>query len=106
MYDWVTHTHSHLAGKCPHECAYCYVQAMANVYPNMKAKYSGPARLIEEELAVDYGAGKTIFIEHMNDLFAEAVTDEMIGRIICHCNGYPENKYVFQIKNPNCKRQG
>ena len=25
MYPWVTHTHSHLGGECPHRCVYCYV---------------------------------------------------------------------------------
>lgn len=28
MYPWVTHTHTHLRGECPHGCRYCYVQAM------------------------------------------------------------------------------
>lgn len=23
MYDWVSHTHSHLSGKCGHQCGYC-----------------------------------------------------------------------------------
>ena len=100
MYNWVTHTHGHLAGKCSHACSYCYVQAMGERFPAMKAKYSGPIRLIKSELSVDYGSEKTIFIEHMNDLFADGVTDEMIGHIICHVNGFPDNKYVFQTKNP------
>ena len=53
MYAWVTHTHSHLAGKCPHECVYCYVSQMAKKFPNMRARYSGPIRLIEDELNVE-----------------------------------------------------
>jgi hypothetical protein len=36
MYPWVTHTHSHLAGACPHECK-CYVQ-MAKKFPNMRER--------------------------------------------------------------------
>ena len=36
--------------------------------PSDIAKYKGPLRLIEKELAVNYGTGKTIFIEHCNDL--------------------------------------
>lgn len=100
MYPWVTHTHSHLAGKCPHGCSYCYVQAMTKRFPNMAERYSGPVRLIESELKVNYGSGKTIFIDHMNDLFAEAVPMETIERVIGHCNEYPGNTYVFQTKNP------
>jgi len=100
MYEWVGYTHSHLGGECPHKCSYCYVQAMAARFPNMKARYSGPVRLIENELAVRYGSGKIIFIEHMNDLFADSVPDESIQRILLHCEACHNNKYVFQTKNP------
>jgi len=74
---------------------------MAERYPVMKERYGGPIRLIESELAVKYGSGKTIFIEHCNDLFAADVPDILIGRILAHCDEYPENTYVFQTKNPN-----
>lgn len=103
MYDWCTHTHSHLAGACSHTCSYCYVQAMAKRFPAMKARYSGPVRLIEKELSVDYGSGKTIFIEHMNDLFSIENTD-WIAKILNHCAKYPDNEYVFQTKNPEAAR--
>jgi hypothetical protein len=97
MYDWVTHTHSHLAGKCPHECSYCYVQrSRFGVIP----RYQGEVRLVEAEFNIDYGSGKTIFIEHMNDLFANGVPDEFIMRILRHCHKFPDNQYVFQSKNP------
>lgn len=101
MYDWITHTHTHLAGKCPHECSYCSVQDMANHYPVLKEKYSGRLRLIEKEFAVNYGAGKTIFVENCNDLFAAEVPDDFISKIISHCNRYPRNTYIFQTKNPD-----
>ena len=52
------------------------------------------------ELSVRYGSGKTIFIEHMNDLFAEAVPIELIDVILSHCREWPDNTYVFQTKNP------
>lgn len=100
MYDWVTHTHSHLGGKCPHGCSYCYVQAMAVKFDTMKARYGGPICLIESELDVKYGEGKTIFIEHMNDLFADAVPADFVVRILQHCAKFPKNTYVFQTKNP------
>lgn len=28
MFSWVTHTRTHLGGQCPHQCSYCYVQAI------------------------------------------------------------------------------
>ena len=100
MYPWVTHTHTHLGGECPHRCSYCAIQAMAKRFPAMKDKYSGPLRLIEDEFKVKYGTGKTIFIENCNDLFAEEVPGDLVLRILTHCSLWPENTYVFQTKNP------
>ena len=97
MYDWVTNTHSHLAGECPHKCSYCYVQTNPR---GVSARYKGLPRLIIEELKVNYGEGKTIFIEHMNDLFAKEIPLEWIAMITDHCKKYPKNNYVFQTKNP------
>jgi len=98
MYPWVTHTHTHLGGECPHKCVYCYVE---NPKWGRPARYQGPLRLIEKEFRVDYGSGKTIFIENCNDLFAEDVPQLFIQRIISHCDQYPHNTYVFQTKNPD-----
>ena len=98
MYQgWITHTHSHLAGECPHKCSYCYVQK--NRF-GVSPRYQGPIRLIEDEFKVNYGSGKTIFIEHMNDLFSKEVDYEWIERILLHCSKSPDSKYVFQSKNP------
>jgi hypothetical protein len=56
--------------------------------------------LIEEEFKVNYGSGSTIFIEHMNDLWAKEVPGEIIKRVLAHCCTWPDNTYVFQTKNP------
>ena len=101
MYDWVSHTHSHLIGKCPHECGYCYVQAMAKRFPEMHKRYSGDIITVDEsEFSVNYGKDNLIFIEHMNDLFADDVPSEIIMRILSHCRKYSDSKYVLQTKNP------
>lgn len=100
MYEFVTHTHNHLAGKCPHACSYCSVQDMAAHYPVLKEKYSGPLRLVEKEFAVNYGEGKTIFVENCNDLFAGKVPMNMILKVLEHCRKWPRNAYIFQTKNP------
>lgn len=97
MYDWVTHMHTHLAGACSNRCAYCYVQRGV---ARMSGKYTGPARLVEAELGVRYGEGKTIFIEHMNDLFASSVEHEWRKKILFHTRSFPGNVYAFQTKNP------
>ena len=97
MYPWVTHMHTHLAGECPHRCKYCYVQRNPHgVHPRWKGKL----RLIEEELKINYGLGKTIFIEHMSDLFSEWTFPNWIQAILSHCRRYPDNIYVIQTKCP------
>jgi len=101
MYPWVTHMHEHLGGECPHKCKYCYVDHPVSGRPS---KYCGPLSLFEHEFEVCYGGfkdTKTIFIEYMNDLFANAVSEAWINRIIAHCCVWPENTYVFQTKNPS-----
>jgi len=97
MYPWVTHTHCHLGGECPHKCVYCYVD---NPRFGRPEKYQGELRLIEAEFAVKYGSGKTIFIENCNDLFAEGVSDEYIRRVLAHCRTWPDNTYVFRPRTP------
>jgi len=99
MYDFVSHTHTHLGGECPHKCAYCSVKAL-HKYPECAAKYTGPLRLIEKELHVRYGSGKEIFVENLNDLFAADVPWGTIRAVLAHCRSWPENLYLFQTKNP------
>lgn len=98
MYDWVTHTHSHLGGECPHKCIYCYVDNPK--FGGRPEKYQGEPGLIEKEFEVEYGAGKVIFVENMNDLFADGIPDSFITRVMLHCWKWPDNQYVFQTKNP------
>ncbi len=98
MYPWVTHTHTHLGGECPHKCKYCYVQDMAKRFGN--PRYTGELRMVEKELSVNYGKGKTIFVEHCNDLWADDVMPMWISAVLEHCRDHPENEYVFQTKNP------
>ena len=62
-YEWITHAHSHLGGRCVHECSYCYVD---NPRFGRPERYKGELRLIEKEFSVNYGSGKTIFMENVN----------------------------------------
>lgn len=97
MYPWVTHTHAHLGGECPHKCVYCYVD---NPRFGRPERYRGELRLIEKEFEVKYGTGKTIFVENCNDLFAKEVPQEFINKVVAHCLKWPDNTYVWQTKNP------
>ena len=98
MYPWVTHTHSALGGECPHKCSYCYVN---NPRFGRPKRYCGELRLIEEEMHTNLGAGRTIFKENCNDLFAKLVPDNFILAILNHCSQYPDNTYILQTKNPD-----
>jgi protein gp37 len=97
MYPWVSHMHAHLGGECPHRCSYCYVDSPRFGRP---VKFTGPLRMLPGELDVNYGAGRTIFVDHCNDLFAEDVPAALIMDVLNHCASFPGNTYVFQTKNP------
>jgi DNA repair photolyase len=97
MYEWVMWKHTHLRGECAHRCPYCYVQHGTAA---RTGHYAGALRLAEHEFAVKYGTRRTIFIEHCNDLFAAAVPDAWIRRILAHTRLWPQNTFVFQTKNP------
>jgi DNA repair photolyase len=97
MYPWVTHTHAHLGGECPHKCSYCYLD---NPRFGRPAKYTGELRQIEAEFSVKFGEGKVIFVENCGDLFAEQVPSDVIRRVLAHCQQWHGNTYVFQTKNP------
>lgn len=107
MYPWVTHMHTHLGGRCPHRCSYCYVQA------RRPARYQGALRLVEKELDEPYTSAKTVgearaagfdrpvvFIDHCNDMWAEEVPPQWVERIVTHVLKWPGSDYVFQTKNP------
>jgi len=102
MYDWSA-TWNPLAGKCPHNCSYCYVPSVVGGKEALKEKYSGKARLYEKELKTKLtGVGKdqVIFVCNMIDMFAEDVTNNAVMNILDHCKKYSENTYLFQSKNP------
>lgn len=110
MYPWVSHMISHLRGECPHRCVYCYVKSTT---AGRMGLYDGPLSLSENALKANhmtpsvmkYAKEKgldfpVIFIDHMNDLWANGVPDEWIRCVLDHCCDYEENTYVFQTKNP------
>lgn len=111
MYDWITHTHSHLRGACPHACPYCYVQTIDHRFRS--THHQGPVRLADAELAADYASDRILcearaaghdtpihFIEHTNDLFARGVRDEYRHEILRHTRQAPACNFVFQTKDP------
>ena len=100
MYSWVTKTYNPVAGFCPHDCLYCYVNSLRERNRWLKEKYSGGIRLVDKEMKKNLGKGKTWFVCSCIDLFAVGVTDEIIEKVLEHCREYPDNTYLFQTKNP------
>ncbi len=91
MYNFITDTWNTIKGKCPHDCSYCYMKRWKNLKP---------ARFDESELNTDLGKNNFIFVGSSNDLFASGCLSSWISKTLNHCAKYPDNKYLFQTKNP------
>ena len=116
MYEFVTHMHAHLRGACEHGCGYCFVQSGAARWEGRFHKpspYRGPVTFVDDSLKVDYNAPAVwreaqrrafqrpvIFIDHMNDLFAEGVNWQWIEAVLGQCRKAADVEFVFQTKNP------
>ena len=95
MYEFVTHTSNPIKGLCPHNCSYCYMKAIFRRYHSDET-----LRLDEHELNTSYGKNKFIFLGTSTDMFANAVPTEWILQVYDKCLQHPDNKYLFQSKNP------
>jgi DNA repair photolyase len=99
MYDWVAKCRPNfIGGQCPHNCKYCHVKD--SPWPNVRKKYTGKIRLFEDEFKKPLKSdnGKPIFIGSCFDMWADAVPDDMILRVLYHLRKF-DNQYVFQTKN-------
>ena len=108
MYEFVDATWNPLAGECPHDCIYCYMKTLKEKYENLATKYSGDPRLLESEMRTNLyskGVGIFIFVGNCVDLFAEKVSSNAIEMILDHCKAFPQNRYLFQTKNPKRFRE-
>lgn len=94
MYDFVTHTTNPIKGVCPHECSYCYMKDIFKRYGHNLA-----LRLDSNELNVNYGSGKFIFLGSSTDMFAQPVESAWIKQVLDHCAQF-DCKYLLQTKNP------
>ena len=99
MYEFAK-TWNPLAGECEHQCSYCSTERFRSRFPVLKNKYSGDYRLDKNAMKKNLGVGNYWFVCGQNDLFAEGISDDVIKSIIDKCKKYPNNKYLFQSKNP------
>jgi len=91
MYEFITHTWNTVKGECPHDCSYCYMKRWGK---------QNPVRLDAKELKTDLGSGNFIFVGSSCDMWANDIPNEWIIDTLTHCAKYPDNKYLFQSKNP------
>lgn len=92
MYGFVTHTWNTVKGACPHDCSYCYMKRWGNLKPT---------RFDEKELKTDLGESNFIFVGSSCDMFADDIPALWIYKTLEHCRKYPNNKYLFQSKDPS-----
>jgi protein gp37 len=59
-----------------------------------------PLRLDEREMKTDLGSDNFIFVGSSCDMFADDVPDKWIERVLFYTHDFPDNKYLFQSKNP------
>ena len=97
MYGFITHTWNPLKGKCFYDCSYCYIKKMMQKFNNPQK----PPQLYKSELKTNLGTGNFIFIGSGIDMFAPDIHDDDITQVFNHCNKYPDNRYLFQTKNPS-----
>jgi len=93
MYDFVTHTWNTVKGRCPHDCAYCYMKKWGE-QPEL--------HFDEKELKTDLGSGNFIFVGSSCDMWASGVSARWIAETVNHCINadHRDNKFLFQSKNP------
>ena len=84
MYSFVTHTWNSIKGRCPHDCAYCYMKRFG---------YQKPVRLDEKELKTGLGQDNFIFVGSSCDMWADEIPEVWINRTLDVCDR-------FKIKLP------
>lgn len=94
MYDFVTHTANPIKGLCPHNCSYCYMKDIYKRYGQ-----NTTLRLDQNELQVNYGSGKFVFLGSSTDMFAQPVESAWIKQVLDYCAQF-DCKYLLQTKNP------
>jgi DNA repair photolyase len=97
MYKDVDQRWNPLAGKCIHNCSYCYVNNWKHRSQKHMDKYNGEPTIWKNPFKAKFKG--RVFVCSMNDLFAENVPEEVIIKIIKYCSKFPDAEFLFQTKN-------
>ena len=90
-----TFTWNPIKGFCPHDCSYCYMK-------NIRHRFNQVSKVpyFEERELINLGSGKTIFVGSSCDMWGDFIPDVWIWTVLNHVKKYPDNRYLFQSKNP------
>lgn len=98
MFEFITKVWNPLGGKCPHDCVYCWANALKNHYKFKK--YVGKPFVIEKELKRNFKLGSFVFACDMTDLLAENVPDKCIETILAYIKTQ-KCFFLLETKNPD-----
>lgn len=103
MFPWVTHQCNPVAGQCPYQCSYCYMEEMKRRFELIRERYSGDLRFDDRDVYQSkLGRGRTIFVQSAGDLCAAQVPNIWIHRVlqVCEWEDSENNEFLFLTKNP------
>lgn len=103
MFDFITKTWNPIAMRCPHQCVYCWSEALKNGKLKNTKKYQNltvdTPRLIERELHRTFSKDDFVFVEDMGDLFAITIPNHKISAVLDFIRTSPA-KFLLLTKNP------
>ena len=102
MFPFITHTANIIGGgPCPHDCVYCWANALKTRY--RWSKYVGDYRLLEKELRT-YPEGSFVFVQDMGDIGDPKIPKSIIRAVFSWMHRQPEVKFLLLTKNPKFYR--
>ncbi|MDR1230872.1 MAG: phage Gp37/Gp68 family protein [Spirochaetaceae bacterium] len=92
MYGFIDFSWNPVRGKCPYDCAYCYVKRWGD--------RQKPLHIDRSFLNVSLGKGNFVFVCSGCDLFHPDTPEQWIAEVRKNALRFPDNKYLWHTKNP------
>ena len=95
MFDWIDATWNPIRGRCPHNCAYCYMRGFWE-------KGFIPEEPAVSECAYEavFTQDEKIFVGSSIDIFADKIPTAWTQKVIDFCHEWPGTIFLFLTKNP------
>ena len=94
--DWCDDTWNPIAGKCHHNCSYCYMHRFWRLRDN--AKHLLKKNYLSDRMPEN---PSKIFVGSSTDMWGEWVDEEWIHQVLAIPDKHPEHTYQFLTKNPS-----